>query len=207
MKKIVYLLACTLLGVMQVQAQQKGVTQFNLQYNYALPLGDFKSNYISNGSPRGFYGDIMYGISNKFALGGSVGHQDFYQKYDRAIYDIDKGQQVSAVISNSIQTLPIMVRGSFMPLGNKPSLVQPYISAGAGIAFVSYRQFLGEFSNSDNSARFTLQGDVGVSVPFTQTRNVGVKLGASYNYIPYNKDIVNNISSLGLHAGFFIKLQ
>jgi hypothetical protein len=206
MKKLFYSLFI-LLAATQVQAQQKGVTHFNIQYNYALPTGSFKSNYVNNSSPRGFYGNIMYGISNRFALGGSVGHQDFYQKYDRAVYDMDKNQQISAVISNSIQTLPIMVRGSFMPLSNKNSLVQPYISAGAGVAFVSYRQFLGEFSSSDNSARFALQGDVGLSVPFTQTRNAGFKLGASYNYIPYNKTVVSNISSLGLHAGFFIRLQ
>ena len=49
----------------------------NIQYSYALPLGSFKNDVISNGSPRGFTGDILYGVSNKFAVGLGLASRTF----------------------------------------------------------------------------------------------------------------------------------
>jgi hypothetical protein len=47
--------------VSQLNAQ-KGEVKMNLQYSYALPMGSFKSDVISNGSPRGVTGDILYNV-------------------------------------------------------------------------------------------------------------------------------------------------
>src|SRR6476661_10422550 len=111
---------------------QKGEWKLNLNYNYGLPLGSFKNDIISKSSPRGFGGDFMYGINDRFSVGIYGGYQDFYQKYPRALYPTDNHEVTSAVLSNSIQTIPILVKGKFMPLGEKHAPVQPYISLGAG---------------------------------------------------------------------------
>ncbi|MBV9963461.1 MAG: hypothetical protein JO072_14550, partial [Parafilimonas sp.] len=49
--KILPFVIC-ILFVTHVNAQ-KGEVKMNIQYNYAMPLGSFKSDVISNNSPRG----------------------------------------------------------------------------------------------------------------------------------------------------------
>ena len=55
--KILALILC-ISSVSQLQAQ-KGQLKMTLQYSYALPLGSFKTDVISNGSPRGFAGEFF----------------------------------------------------------------------------------------------------------------------------------------------------
>src|SRR4051794_40687178 len=98
---------------------QKGEWKLNLNYNYSLPLGSFKSDIISNGSPRGLSGSFMYGINDHFSAGICGGYQDFYKKYSRDLYQTGNHEVTSAVLSNSIQTMPILVKGKFTPLGGK----------------------------------------------------------------------------------------
>ena len=66
------LFAIFIFSAAQLHAQ-RGVVNMSLQYNYALPLGSFKTDVISKGSPRGFTGDILYGISDKFSVGLGLG--------------------------------------------------------------------------------------------------------------------------------------
>lgn len=187
---------------------QAGSTKLSLQYNYGIPLGNFKSDYISNSSPRGFMGDLSFGLNNKWALGVGVGYQDYAQKYDRAVYDLAKNQQVSAVLSNSIQTVPLLFKAYYTPLGGT-GLIQPYVSAGAGISFVTYNQYLGEFSSYSNSkAKLAAMADAGIMVPFNR-RDAGVSflLGASYNYTDFKESGASNLTNVGIHAGFTFALR
>src|SRR5690242_18768436 len=114
----IILVAAVLLtmGATAVHAQS-GQLRLDLNYNYSLPLGSFKNDLISDGSGRGFTAALQYGINNKWAAGLGVGYQDYYQKYPRAVYQLDKTQSVSAVLSNSIQVTPIVAKGTFMPTG------------------------------------------------------------------------------------------
>ena len=186
---------------------QSGTLRLDLNYNYSLPLGSFKSDLISHGSGRGFNGSLQYLINNKWAAGLGVGFQDYYQKYPRAVYQLDKNQYVSAVLSNSIQVMPILAKGTFMPMGGK-GVVQPYISVGAGAGIVDFKQYLGEFtSNSKTSASFAAQGGVGVLIPFGKLSSSGINIGADYNYIPYKNFGYNNLSSMNFHAGVFFPLR
>ena len=186
---------------------QSGQLRLDLNYNYSLPLGSFKSDLINKGSARGFTGSLQYLINNKWAAGLGVGFQDYYQKYPRAVYQLDKTQTVSAVLSNSIQVTPIMAKGTFMPMAGKGA-VQPYISVGAGAGIVDFKQYLGEFSsNSKTSASFAAQGGVGVLIPFGRLSSSGINIGADYNYIPYKNFGYNNLSSMNFHAGVFFPLR
>jgi hypothetical protein len=209
MKQFRIVIAAALLLVIGNTAAnaQSGQLRLDLNYNYSLPLGSFKSDLIDQGSGRGFSGSLQYGINNKWAAGLGVGFQDYYQKFPRAVYQLDKTQSVSAVLTNSIQITPIMAKGTFMPMGGKGA-VQPYISVGAGAGIVDFKQYLGEFtSNSKTSASFVAQGGVGVNIPFGRLSASGIKLGADYNYVPYKNFGYNNLSSLNFHAGVFFPLR
>lgn len=200
--------ACLLLALGSTAAKaQSGELKLDLNYNYSLPLGSFKSDLISKGSGRGFTGALQYGINNKWAAGLGVGYQDYYQKYPRAVYPLDKTQSVSAVLTNSIQVTPVMAKGAFMPMGGKGA-VQPYISVGAGAGIVDFKQYLGEFtSNSKTSASFAAQAGAGVLIPFGKLSASGIRLGADYNYLPYKNFGYNNLSTLNFHAGVFFPLR
>lgn len=187
---------------------QSGTAKFSLQYNYGIPLGDFKNNYIANSSPRGFMGDLSFGLNYKWALGVGVGFQDYSHKYDRSVYNLAENQQVSGVLSNSIQTVPLLFKVYYTPLGGT-GLIQPYISAGAGVNFVTYNQYLGEFSSYNNSqGRLAAMADAGVIVPFKKWNNsVSFLLGASYNYTDFKESGASNLTNLGIHAGFTFALH
>lgn len=188
-------------------AQQKGKVQLNLNYNYSLPMGSFKNDIISDGSARGFSGDLMFGINKKFAAGLSSGFQDFYQKYPRDVYTTGDHEVTSAVLSNSIQTVPLLAKGSYMPLGGTKSFIQPYVSLGAGISLVDFRQYLGEFGGSTSSGNFTAQGGAGIMIPFDKKGTSGFNIGAIYNYVAYKKFGYGNLNSLAFQAGVHFPLK
>lgn len=184
-----------------------GEMRLNLFYNYSMPQGSFKEDMISNGSPRGGKGELMYGLSRTLAAGVHVGFQDYYQKYPRDVYSTSKNEEVSAVLTNSVQTTPIVAKVLFSPLGNQRLLIQPYVSAGAGLNLINYRQFLGQFESSDASAGFVAQAGAGIQIPFGGVSSSGIMLGVNYNYAPYKKYGFSNLNTLDFQAGVFLPLR
>jgi hypothetical protein len=207
-KQLKIMLAVLLLTAISITGYaQKGDVKFNLNYNYSLPLGNFKNNVISNGSPRGGTAAIMYSLSNKLAIGGEFGYQDYYQKYPRVEYKTGPNETTSAVLSNSIQTTPLMARLAYRPLGSSGAPVQPYIAGGAGLSFVSVKQYLGEFSSADNSLSLAAKAGAGIFIPFGKLSAAGIDLGADYSYLPYNKNDFGSFNSLNIHAGVYFPLR
>lgn len=209
MKKSISLFcAVVILSVFAIHANaQKGAWKLNLNYSYSLPLGSFKNDIISKNSPRGFTGDFMYGINDKLSVGLASGYQDYYQKYPRAVYSTDKNEVTSAVLSNSIQTVPILAKAKFSFLGDTKAPIKPYISAGAGVSLINFSQYLGEFGGTASNAGFSAQGGAGVLIPFGRFTNAGLNLGADYNYIGYNKYGYSNLNNVSLHAGVYFPLR
>ena len=204
-KNIIAFFVCILLAA-QLKAQ-KGEVKVNLQYSYALPTGSFKNDVISNSSARGFSGDILYNINNKVSVGLGLGFQDFYQKYPRALYNTGDKEVTSAVLSNSVQVMPVLAKAEFYPLGDKSGSIQPYISAGAGLGITSFTQYLGEFGGSDNSAGLMLQGGAGFKVPFNASGSAGLSLGANYNMVNYKKNGFDNFNNVNFQAGLYFPLR
>jgi outer membrane protein W len=186
---------------------QKGEMKVNIEHSYALPTGSFKNDVISNGSPRGAMGDLLYNINNKFSVGLGLGYQDFYQKYPRALYNTGDKEVTSAVLSNSVQVIPVLAKAEFYPLGDKKGMIQPYISAGAGLGITTFTQYLGEFGSTDNSGGLMLQGGAGVAIPFSKFSHAGVRLGANYNMVSYNHNGFNNFNNINFQAGLFFPLK
>ncbi len=183
---------------------QKGVTKLDLGYNIALPQGSFK-NDVRNKSYRGFEAKALYGISNNFSIGFGTGFQDFYQKNPRQVYKLEDGSDISAVLSNSIQTIPLLaqVKYSFTP----GATVQPYAALGVGGNLISYTQLLGEFGGQDTKFGFAARPEAGIYIPFKKNGETGFRLGASYNIMPFKEIGFTNLNNIGIHAGVSVPLR
>ena len=189
-------------------AQTVNNWKFKLGYNVSAPLGSFKNDYISNSSFRGGVGEISYAFNPKFSLGLASGYQDYYQKYGREVYHTQGNEYISAVISNSMQITPIMLKGTFSPTGQVNSFIKPYVSLGAGVNFVNYKQYLGEFPSGEASGNFAAQAGAGFMIPFKKADNsTGINIGATYNYAPYSKFGIDNLNTVGINAGVVINLK
>jgi hypothetical protein len=195
-----------LLFIFSFAEAQKGEVKMSLNYNYSLPLGGFKNDLVSNGSPRGFMGDVMFSLTDKFSLGLYTGFQDYYQKYPRTVYH-NEGQDISAVLSNSIQTIPLLAKAMFNPMGDKKTFIQPYITLGAGANMIFFKQYLGEFGGSYNSVNFMAQAGAGLQIPFSKWSKSGFQIGANYNYVPYSNNGYSNLNSLDIQAGVHFPIR
>lgn len=186
----------------------KGDVKVNLFYNYGLPLGSFKNDLIKDGSPRGFTVDVLYWFKPKWGVGGSVGYQDYYQKTARDVYKLSDGSDISAVVTHSMQLIPIVAKAMYMPNAENERALQPYVSAGAGVNLVNFSEYLGEFSSANaTSAKFTAQAGAGVKIPVGKSNRAGFLLGATYNFTPYNEYDIKAISAVNLQAGFQFRLK
>ncbi len=207
MKKIIKLLATVFIiscFCLPVTAQNKKVN-LELNYNYSIPTGALKSDLVSNSSPRGFMGSLMYPFSNKWSAGITYGFQDYYQKYPRQLYHLSNTQDISAVLSNSIQTTPVLLKAKYFP-GTQSSL-KPYVSVAAGGNIIDLKQYYGEFGNSQSNFGFRAQGGLGVVIPFKKTGNSGINVGATYDYAPYHKNGFTDFNSVNLQVGIDLELR
>lgn len=193
-----------LIGI-AAKAQDSRVT-LNLNYNYSFPIGEFKSGLVSDHSPRGFTGNLMYQINPLIGVGLGVGYQDYYQKYPREVYNTGKNEQISAVLTNSLQTVPILARAELFPLATSQTKIAPYISVATGLNFVDYSQYLGQFATSDTRAGFRLQGGLGVRIPVLQGKG-GFDVGGSYDYAPYKHFGLKDLNNVNVHGGLYIQLK
>lgn len=196
-------LGCAALLPSGLQAQQ-GTVKLNLNYSINSPVGDFK-DFISNTSYRGWTASALYGITDKLSVGLGTGYHDFYEKYPRANYKLSTGEDISAVVSNSLQTIPILAQGqyNFLP----QATVQPYVGLGVGVNMILYRQFLGEFGNSETRAGFAARPEAGLYIPFRKGGETGVAVNAAYNYMPFNSFGLNGLSNWGAGIGVKFPLR
>jgi len=200
--KLIFSFIVSLFSVLALKAQ-KGENNFNISYNAAFPMGSFK-NIVSSNSLRGFNASILHGVSDKLSVGLATGFQDFYQKYPRQLYKLSDGSDLSAVVTYSIQTIPIMAEAkyNFTP----GATVQPYAAIGAGANFISYDRLFGEFGDKLGKVGFAARPEAGLYIPFRQG-GAGFIIGASYNIQPFKQDDLKNLNNLGVHAGFSIPLR
>ncbi|WP_018617168.1 outer membrane beta-barrel protein [Segetibacter koreensis] len=207
-KRFVILMTVCAVCFIGLSASAQEKFKMELSYNVSVPVGSFKNDYIGKTSFRGGTGMISYTFNPKFSLGLSSGYQNYYQKYGRQLYKLDGNQTVSAVLTNSMDIVPILFRGTFYPLGTSTSMVQPYVSAGAGVNLINYGQYLGEFGGTESSTAFAAQAGAGIKIPFGKgpTQN-GIKIGATYNYSNYNNNDVSKLNNVGINAGVIFGLK
>lgn len=195
--KLVLFLLAGFVGIHTARAQ-KGLTKVEVNYSAAFPTSSFK-DLISDGSFRGVDLKILHNINDNMAVGLTTGFQDFYQKYPRALYKLSDGSDISAVVSNSVQTVPLLAtfHYNFQP----QKRIQPFVGAGVGGDIVLYNQYLGEFSDSKSKFAFQAQPKIGLYYPFRQGGLTGITLSGYYNIIPFKYNGTTNLNSFGFTLG------
>jgi opacity protein-like surface antigen len=195
--KILLLMVIGLVSISTVKGQ-KGITKVEVNYSANFPTSSFK-DLVSDPSFRGIDLKIMHNINDKMSVGLTTGFQDFYQKYPRAVYKLGDGSEVSAVVSNSVQTVPLLA--TFHYNFSPTQRLQPFAGVGVGGNMILYRQFLGEFSDSKNKFAFQAQPKIGVYFPFREGGPTGLTLSGYYNIIPFKYNGTTNLNSFGVSLG------
>ncbi|OQP61366.1 hypothetical protein A3860_06560 [Niastella vici] len=180
------------------KAQEREL-QLDLNYSIGIPSGSFKTDAVDKTSFRGWTANLLYNITDKISVGVGTGFQDFYQKYPRAVYKLAEGGEVSAVLTNSIQTIPLLAEFQyrFMP----HNMVQPYVGVGVGGNMIVFDQYLGEFENSRSSFKFAARPQAGVLISFRKDGPAGIHVFGAYNYMPYKEEGINNLNNWGAGVG------
>lgn len=205
MKKIVaYIsLALVLSAGYNMAAAQDGL-QMKLGYNANMPVGSFK-DFMGENSYRGFNGEISYPVNQRLRVGLGVAYNDYYEKIPRQTYQTKDGT-ISAVVTNSIQTTPILLKANYDLL--KQSFIKPYIGIGAGFNLINFSQYFGEFNSGKTAFKPALSADAGVNIPFNRNRmGAGLNLGANFNYMPFKYNEVDNLNNVGVHLGVYFPLR
>lgn len=201
---IVYGFMAVALSFTGLAVQAQNSLQLNIGYNVNIPTGSFR-DYISNPAYKGFTAALFYPLTDCFSLGLSLGYNDYYQKYSRQVYHNGSGSDVSAVLSNSIQQVPLLATAQYVFL--KKGIILPYIGGGAGLNFISFDQYLGEFDNPQSFAKLALSGEAGLLIPLSSYSSTALKISVGYNYTPLNKYGLNNLNTWGIGAGVRIPLH
>lgn len=191
------------LALFSVAQAQQGETKLNLSYSVALPMSDFK-NVVSDNSYRGFNASVLHGVSDKVSIGLATGFQDFYQKTPRQLYHFSDGSDISAVVSTSVQTIPLLLdaKYNFTPEGT----VRPYAAIGVGGNLIAYNQLFGEFGDQQTKFKFAARPEAGLYIPFGKGQS-GFTIGAVYNIMPLNEGDLKNVNNLGVYAGISVPLR
>jgi hypothetical protein len=205
MKKIQYIATALLLFSSDAVFAQDNGLSLKINYGIGVPVGSFK-NVISNTSYRGFGAELLYRINNAVSVGLETGSQDFYQKSPRQLYKANDGSDISAVLSNSIQAVPIMLRGQYNFLAGKA--VQPYVALAAGGNIIRFNQYAGEFSNDGKTKfGFAARPEAGVYIPVGRYKRAGFSAGAGYNFMPFNYAGISNLNNISARVGISFPLD
>jgi opacity protein-like surface antigen len=203
MKRIIILITLiAAIGVSGAKAQDRLL--FKIGYNTGMPVGSFK-DYISKNSFRGYRGELLYPINEQLKVGLGVTFNDFYEKIPRQNYQTSEGV-LSAVVSNSIQTTPIMIKGEYEL--TKSGWIRPYVGLGAGFDLITYARYFGEFGDKKSAFKPAVGGEAGINIPFNkETRVSGINLGGHFNYLPFKYNELSNLNNWGVHVAAYFPLR
>jgi len=199
MKNIQYLLLGMALLISAAGMAQDNRLTLGINYSVAVPQGSSK-DVVSKTSYLGFSAALMYHFNNQFSLGLESGSQAFYQKYPRQLYKTTDGGDLSGVISNNVETVPVLLKAKYSLVPN--GTVQPFVSLAAGGSIINYNQYAGEFSNDGKTKfAFAARPELGLYVPFRKGSNAGFSISGGYNYMPFNYNGINHLNSIYASAG------
>lgn len=205
MKRIIVntiLAAFFMMACISASAQDR--LQFKVGYNPGFPVGSFK-DFMGKNSFRGYLGEISYPVSERLKIGLGVSYNDYYEKHPRQLYQFSEGT-VSAVVSNSIQTTPIMIKAAYDL--TKTGWIRPYAGIGAGFNLATYAQYFGEFGEKKSVFKPAAAAEAGVTIPFNrETRAAGINVGGHFNYLPFKKMGLDNLNNWGLHVAAYFPLK
>jgi outer membrane protein W len=200
LKYFFFLSASLLVGA--AAFSQQGTWRLNLNYGAAFPGSSMKTMF-NDASLRGWSGAVLYGATDQLSVGLQAGFQDFYQKNDRQVLHED-GSDISAVVTHSVQTMPIMLKGQYK--FTTEGRVQPFAGLGIGGNLIQYRKFYGQFSENDTKFGFAAQPEVGVHIPVGRG-TTGLQVAAGYNLMPYKYGDADGLNGAFIKAGISFPLR
>ena len=198
MKTLQFLFFSTMLLLTSVNTWAQHRVMMNFNYSVNIPAGNF-SEYIGNTSFRGWNASITYRLNERFAIGATTGFQDFYEKTGRALYKDAEGSDISAVVSNSIQTIPLLATMHYSISSGQR--LNPYLGFGIGANFIMHSQYLGQFANSSNKVRLAARPELGLFIPIKKDSETGINIAGAFNFMPYDQHNVKNLNSWGINVG------
>jgi hypothetical protein len=205
MKTIAKKLGLLCIGIFAFSITKAQRLQLALNYNVATPVNASFKEYVSKTSFRGAQGSVLYRINNDFRVGLQASYNDFYEKYPRQVYKTTDGSDISTVLTNTLQNTPVVVKGEYNLV--KTGRIKPYVGLGAGINFINYDQYLGEFEYSKFYTKAAFTGDAGIVVPFSPDGPYGFRLSTSYNYLPFNAEGIKRLDTWSVQAGVVLPLK
>jgi opacity protein-like surface antigen len=196
------LVAVLLIAVGDASAQR---LKININYSAAMPASSNFKNFVGENSLRGWNANLLYDVSDQLSLGLGVGSQSFYERFPRGVYKTAEGSDLSAVVTNTVTTMPVLAQGQFNLLPE--AAIQPYVGLGVGGNVIMYNQYVGEFSNARTKFGFAARPEAGVYIPVGRFKESSIVIGGAYNYMPFKMGDLQNLNQLGLHAGFKFPLK
>ena len=198
MKKIFFIIIAA--GICYTASAQQGLSKISVQHSTHFPLGSLRAS-VNNPTLRGFTADYSYFLTNQFSIGLTGGFNDLYAKKDRQTYNLNE-VDVSAVKSYSIQTIPMMLKGSYSKI-KEGSLFQPYVGIAAGASLVNYQEWYGTLVDEKSGLRFSVTPEIGTRIAFNKYSLAGADLSLRYHYTAFNYNDVNNLQTVSFNLGLF----
>ncbi|MCK5857487.1 MAG: hypothetical protein KAG64_08355 [Bacteroidales bacterium] len=166
---------------------------FNINYNLGWGVGDF-GNFIHPVSYRGFSIDSRWFISDRFAVGGQLGWNGFYEKYPNKTYEFDGGA-LTGIVTTTYYNFTMTLDAYYYPLPE--AMIKPFIGIHVGPEYQTIATQIARIYDEHDSWQFIAAPEVGVFVQLGQDSDVGLNLAVKYNYIPYTHqayDIENGLT-------------
>lgn len=197
--KVIILIMAGTLAMHTAFAQSRPPLSFQLNYSITQPFGSLSDDYADNTSFRGWNFGFQYALNDRLSLGARVGFADFYERLPRAVYP-GKGEDISAVQTRTLQTIPIMAAAQYTFAG-PDAKVMPYAGLAVGMANMNYEKFWGEFVEKHNKWAFQVSPELGLNVPFGKYSPVMFNANVQYNYAAYKYAEISNFNTLQANIG------
>ena len=196
MKKIAIILALVLAGLF-VQAQQYS---WRLTYDVNAPVGELKSEYISQWSWRGIGLDNRWMLSDRVSAGFYVAWHMFYEKKENVAAVSDDGSIAAYGTQFRYLNTGVFQANIHYYLADQGA-VNTWVGLGLGTAYSNQSAELGFYVYSYYPWSFAVSPQVGVDIPLAMGSDF--TLGVRYNYLMNGENQAPiDFSYIGITAGF-----
>lgn len=195
MKKILILIFfCAGFGILNSKAQI-----LNLNYQMSAPIGDSR-NFINKMSFRGASLDYHHFVTDRFAVGLSVGWNTFYKHLNKATGGfLLNGEKVTITGDQFryLNVVPVLASARYF-FTDEDALICPYAGIGIGTNWAESRLEVGHFVAKEEGWQFAFAPEVGCIVPFSEY--IGLNLGIRYQY-SVKASGLPSLQDLGIKVG------
>jgi hypothetical protein len=174
-------------------------SSFRMNYDVAIPLGQFRDSFINQTSWRGMSADSRWEINEHTTVGFNLGWQVFSQRLDDVTEEFPGGQTtVNGTQFRFVNTFPMQLNTHYY-LGDEYG-VRPWAGLSIGTAFTDQRTQVGFLEMKNTSWSFALTPQIGIDFPIG-IDDSALSLNLRYNYFSQNT-VTYNYSFLIIGAGF-----